>query len=213
MAKFSSGPRVPWVAACPEMSRLAALMGEREATREPATTDLMHRDGHGLLYRLPAPGDEDMLGGYVKEHLDAGEERISASMGLASSDPSDWIARMAERALVGDGEWGRSIEYLCIGDGRLVGLLSVRPELPDDLACLIGHIGYGVRPSARERGHATAMLAVGLSVCSESGMTEALVACHTDNVASRLVIRRNGGVPIATTEYRGKESQVCRITL
>jgi predicted acetyltransferase len=57
-----------------------------------------------------------------------------------------------------------------------------------------GHIGYDVRPSARRRGHATAMLRAALPVGRSLGIESALVTCDVDNVASRKVIGRNGGL-------------------
>jgi predicted acetyltransferase len=57
-----------------------------------------------------------------------------------------------------------------------------------------GHIGYDVRPSARRRGHATAMLRAALPVARGLGIESALVTCDEDNVASRKVIEANGGV-------------------
>jgi predicted acetyltransferase len=50
------------------------------------------------------------------------------------------------------------------------------------------------RPSARERGHATAMLAAALPVARGLGIGHALVTCDDDNLASRKVIEANGGV-------------------
>jgi predicted acetyltransferase len=56
-----------------------------------------------------------------------------------------------------------------------------------------GHIGYVVRPSARRRGHATAMLAAALPVANALGIDPALVTCDEDNIASRKVIEASGG--------------------
>jgi predicted acetyltransferase len=57
-----------------------------------------------------------------------------------------------------------------------------------------GHIGYDIRPSARRRGHATAMLAEALPVAAKLGIDRVLVTCDDDNVGSRKVIEANGGV-------------------
>ncbi len=57
-----------------------------------------------------------------------------------------------------------------------------------------GHIGYDVRPSARRRGHATAMLAAVLARVQAMDVDPVLVTCDLDNVASRRVIESNGGV-------------------
>ncbi len=75
-----------------------------------------------------------------------------------------------------------------------VGRIAVRHRLTPRLREVGGHIGYDVRPSARRRGHATAMLHAALPVAGNLGIESALVTCDVDNVASRKVIERNGGV-------------------
>lgn len=79
-------------------------------------------------------------------------------------------------------------------DGDLVGRLSVRHELNEQLARVGGHIGYGVRPAFRRRGYATALLRGGLTITAGLGIEQALVTCDDANVASAAVIERCGGV-------------------
>ncbi|WP_239567691.1 GNAT family N-acetyltransferase [Streptomyces sp. G44] len=57
-----------------------------------------------------------------------------------------------------------------------------------------GHIGYDVRPTARRRGHATAMLRGCLPYAARLGLESVLVTCDTDNTGSRKVIEASGGV-------------------
>jgi predicted acetyltransferase len=75
-----------------------------------------------------------------------------------------------------------------------LGRISLRHRLNDHLRELGGHIGYDVRPSARRRGHATAMLQAVLPYAYDLGIDEALVTCDVDNVASRKVIEAANGV-------------------
>jgi predicted acetyltransferase len=75
-----------------------------------------------------------------------------------------------------------------------LGRLAIRHRLTPQLLNLGGHIGYDVRPSARRRGHATAMLAAGLPVASDLGIDPVLVTCDEHNIGSRKVIEGNGGV-------------------
>ena len=82
--------------------------------------------------------------------------------------------------------WTDGEEYL--------GRLAIRHRLTARLREVGGHIGYDVRPSARGRGHATAMLAAALPVAHRLGVDPALLTCDEDNVASRKVIEANGGV-------------------
>ncbi|MFD8780717.1 GNAT family N-acetyltransferase [Kitasatospora sp. NPDC059599] len=75
----------------------------------------------------------------------------------------------------------------------LLGRIAVRHRLTPRLARIGGHIGYDVRPGARRRGHATAMLAAALPVAAALGIAEALLTCDETNTASRQVIEANGG--------------------
>ena len=80
-------------------------------------------------------------------------------------------------------------------DGRdFLGRLSIRHRLTERLVERGGHIGYDIRPSARRRGHATAMLRAALPVARELGIESALITCDFDNIASKRVIENNGGV-------------------
>ncbi|MEV4621527.1 GNAT family N-acetyltransferase [Asanoa sp. NPDC049573] len=83
-----------------------------------------------------------------------------------------------------------------------LGRLAIRHRLTDFLLEVGGHIGYDVRPGARLRGHATAMLAAALPVARALGIDPVLVTCDVDNVGSRRVIERNGGV--LDDERKGK---------
>ena len=81
-----------------------------------------------------------------------------------------------------------------VADDGYLGRIAVRHRLTPELHERGGHIGYDVRPSARRRGHATAMLRAVLPVARDLGIERALVTCEVDNVASRRVIESNGGV-------------------
>jgi len=74
------------------------------------------------------------------------------------------------------------------------GRLAIRHRLTARLLEKGGHIGYDVRPSARRKGHATAMLRAALPLAYDLGIEKALVTCNVDNVASARVIEANGGV-------------------
>ena len=78
------------------------------------------------------------------------------------------------------------------GDEYL-GRLSIRHRLTPSLLEIGGHIGYDIRPTARRRGHATAMLQAALPVAFGLGIDPALITCSTDNVGSRKVILAAGG--------------------
>ncbi|MEO7421519.1 MAG: GNAT family N-acetyltransferase [Ornithinibacter sp.] len=75
-----------------------------------------------------------------------------------------------------------------------LGSLSLRHDLTPFLLDFGGHIGYSVRPSARQRGVATAALRLGLGEARAMGIDPALLTCHVANGVSRRVIETCGGV-------------------
>ena len=168
-----------------------------------------------MYYRLPESSDETVLRAYIQEHYDNGETSISASLGLAASVYSEWVKKIQNNISVGDNEWGRSLLYLCFDEMRLIGLLSIRYELPKVLSEKYGDIGYGVRPSERRKEYATVMLQYALSVCKEKGMNQVILGCYKDNLASAAVIKKNGGFLLEESDrYKeGKTSQYYLIKL
>ncbi len=88
----------------------------------------------------------------------------------------------------------RSDFLLAEVDGVLVGRVSIRYELTEWLADRGGHIGYGVRPASRRRGHATSILVQAVCLARSGGVAPILVVCDDDNVGSAAVIERCGGV-------------------
>jgi predicted acetyltransferase len=77
--------------------------------------------------------------------------------------------------------------------GVMAGAVNIRHWLADEKGYW-GHIGYGVRPTLRRGGYATAMLAMALERCAAMGITRAMAACYRDNIASAKTILKNGGV-------------------
>jgi predicted acetyltransferase len=81
-----------------------------------------------------------------------------------------------------------------VEDDRVLGAIALRHELNDFLREVAGHIGYGVRPSARRRGVASWALRAMLGEARALGLDRVLVTCTLENVASARTIERGGGV-------------------
>ena len=90
-----------------------------------------------------------------------------------------------------------------VEDDTYLGAINLRHRLNETLLHAGGHIGYGLRPSAR--GRHLAFWAVGevLPVARAKGLDRVLVTCHDDNLASARTIERSGGIleNVAETEY------------
>ncbi|MFC7550133.1 GNAT family N-acetyltransferase [Plantactinospora sp. GCM10030261] len=107
---------------------------------------------------------------------------------------AELLAQVREEAPRPDG-WVPTTYLWWVDGPEYLGRLAVRHRLTPVLRELGGHIGYDVRPTARRRGHATAMLRAALPIAHRLGIDPALIMCDVTNVASRLVIERNGGKP------------------
>src|SRR5262245_35121739 len=109
-----------------------AAMAEFQAEERGASIDQsMVGDGRGGDWSTPAGFDR-----YVRWLRDQASEHVPRPPGYVPATTLWWVAG-----------W----EYL--------GRLAIRHRLTARLHEMGGHIGYDVRPTARRRGHATAMLA------------------------------------------------------
>jgi predicted acetyltransferase len=83
--------------------------------------------------------------------------------------------------------------YRWIVEGaRVLGRIALR-HASSDYVRWAGHIGFGIRPSARRRGLATWAMALMLEEARGLGLGRVLAVCALDNVASVKTIERYGG--------------------
>ncbi len=106
--------------------------------------------------------------------------------------------RDAERGIGLPGGWVPCTTYWIVDDSApqdVLGSLSIRHTIDTDfLREYGGHIGYGVRPSARRRGVATGALRAALPKARDLALAQVLLTCDEDNRSSRATIERCGGV-------------------
>jgi predicted acetyltransferase len=88
----------------------------------------------------------------------------------------------------------QSSTFWLIDQDHYIGRLSIRHSLNDYLLQFGGHIGYDIRPSMRNRGYGTQILALAIPEAKKIGLSRALVTCKTENSASQKIIEKNGGV-------------------
>ena len=95
----------------------------------------------------------------------------------------DWISRFE-----------KNMYYLIDDDnpGYIVGFGSIETDYRR-LYSNEGNIGYGVRPSERNKGYGTLLLKLLLEKCMELGMKEVGVSCIETNISSKRVIEKNNG--------------------
>ncbi len=97
-----------------------------------------------------------------------------------------WVRRLAD-------ESARTTYRWIIEDHRVLGGIALRHH-SDDYVRWAGHIGFGIRPSARGRGLAGWALGRMIDQARGLGIERLLLVCAADNIASATTIQRRGGV-------------------
>lgn len=77
---------------------------------------------------------------------------------------------------------------------RLIGATSLRHYLTVEGFLSWGHIGYGVRPTERQKGYAVQMLKMMLEQAKKKGIYKVLVGVHDGNIGSWKTVEKCGGV-------------------
>ena len=78
-------------------------------------------------------------------------------------------------------------------DGFIVGRLSIRHSLNEQLRHRGGHVGYAVAEKYRGRGYATEIMRQGIAFCRKLGLREIMISCSDTNIASWKIIEHVGG--------------------
>ena len=147
-----------------------------------------------LVY--PAAKHKEAAAAYKQAYIDSGEQWINGSNGFMKADSYEEWLRIITNART-QGQPGQpencSTYFMFVGD-ILTGTIQVRHEISEGMLKFGGHIGYGIRPSARRQGYGGKMLALALARCRELGMTRVLITCDKGNIASAKTAMKNGGV-------------------
>ncbi|WP_247826517.1 GNAT family N-acetyltransferase [Arthrobacter antioxidans] len=131
-------------------------------------------------------------GSWLTAHLEWGPGQHEDGFGLL---PGDEV-----RSVVGFTSWVKrlSLDKQCTywwiteGDEVLGGIALRHGSHP--LVSRAGHLGYGIRPTARRRGLASWALGRVVEEAHRLGMDEVLAVCEADNTASAKTLERLGGV-------------------
>ena len=125
-------------------------------------------------------------------HAEWGPGLHEDGFGLAPTDEVDsptgfaaWIARLADESERATCRW-------IVEDDQVLGGIALRHEF-NDYVQWAGHIGFGIRPSARRRGLASWALGRMLDEARVLGLDRVLVVSAANNVASAKTIERLGG--------------------
>ncbi|WP_274364874.1 GNAT family N-acetyltransferase [Paenibacillus thermotolerans] len=166
----------------------------------------------GVLLVKPAIEWREPYIAFYREWKDSGERMVPWVIG---KDPSDFPAMLrflsdnANGINLREGWVPDSTYWLVNQDGsKVLGAVNIRHGLTGYLFDRGGHIGYGIRPSERQKGYAKKLLALSLGIAKELDIRKALVTCDDTNAASAKTIERNGGV--RDTDYIEENGNVVR---
>lgn len=167
---------------------------------EEAGIDVLSEDGRmplavRLVDALHVTGEQ--YEDYIGEWERAGERIVpfaSRRVGTTFDEQlaawaNDRTDRVREAGLV-----PATLYFLMDEEDRILGAIHFRHELSEELRATGGHIGYGVRPSERRKGHADRMLSLLLENLARTGPDRVLITCDDGNIASARTIEKHGGV-------------------
>lgn len=83
--------------------------------------------------------------------------------------------------------------YWLVKKGRIIGQISFRHQLTENLLKCGGHVGYEIRSSERQKGYGKEILRLGLKKAKKKKLQELLLTCDDENIASSKIIEANGG--------------------
>ena len=88
---------------------------------------------------------------------------------------------------------GKTLLLVREADERVVGTVNIRWNMTARQQNSRGNIGYGIRPTERNKGYAKLNLYMALKEASRLGLTEVVIGCSADNSASERTIQALGG--------------------
>ena len=89
---------------------------------------------------------------------------------------------------------GKTFLLIRKNDNRIVGTINVRWNLTPELLQFGGHIGYGIRPTERQKGYNKINLYLGLIEAKKIGLDKVMLDCSTTNLGSDKTIKALGGI-------------------
>ncbi|WP_350223815.1 GNAT family N-acetyltransferase [Rhizobium sp. CNPSo 4039] len=143
---------------------------------------------------------------------------IKAELVTLREDRSAFLARMRSTEIVATAVSTRQPQCLVahpfwIWDGEFCGYITLRyltgtNQLPLHLP---GHVGYSVVPWKQGRGYATKALQLLLPRAKKAGFANISIVCNEDNLASKRVIEKAGGVLCRTGTHASDSPTVSKL--
>jgi len=182
------------------------------------TADGSRKNEDSLFFVEPSVTYAEEMAAYREEMLEAGSSFDGCFSMKRMPDPkeySDYCTEWANPSRPIDEKGARGTVLLCIrkADNRMVGCMQVHHVLNERMKKYTGHVGYSVRPSERQKGYATQMLAKAKDYLVSFGFSEMGVSCLVENEASRRTILANGGEYVETVHLEEDGVDLERYTI
>lgn len=152
-----------------------------------------------MRYKLVMPSEK-----HEKEWIEYSKEYISFNPSLKpleytlNMNFNEWLKSIKDEMKGKNLKTGRvpSTKYFLINEEeKIIGGISIRHNIDNEyLFNYGGHIGYGIRPSERNKGYGKLILKLGLAKIKKIGIDRVLITCFDNNIYSKKIIEDNGGI-------------------
>lgn len=128
---------------------------------------------------------------WLEAHTEWGPGSHEDGFGLSPSD--EVVSSAGFAAWVTSLPRCRAVYRWLVEDGQVLGGIALRTG-PVEYVRFAGHLGFGIRPSARGRGLASWALSQMLAEARRLDLSRVLLVCAEENLTSAKTIERAGGV-------------------
>ncbi|QUH27658.1 GNAT family N-acetyltransferase [Vallitalea guaymasensis] len=77
--------------------------------------------------------------------------------------------------------------------GEVIGVIRIRHSVDSEFLQMIGHIGYEIKSTHRNKGYGSKLLELGLVEARKLGLEEVIITCNENNIGSRKIIEKFKG--------------------
>ena len=159
-----------------------------------------------LYYEVPSLERKEEALEYIREHHEH-NSRINGSGGLDRylDDYEGWLEHLENSKQPSD-KLVPALTYFLVreSDNKIIGMVNIRLYLNESLKEEGGHIGYGIRPTERQKGYNKINLYRALEVCEELGIEEVVLDCNKENLASSRTMIALGGIKTRERMHNGE---------